>query len=328
MFNLFQGIFYFLLNMSIISALIIILFFIIRTVFGRWIGRNVLFSMWWIALFRMLIPVSLPSSISLINLVDGYITRTVAIPKPFGVVPDVSILNSIKAASQYFPLEYKSGFLESVFRVSGIVWVCGAVLFILSSIIIYNLAASRLREAVLVKDNGMLLRCRDMLKIKREVRLYESGFVDSPVVFGIINPRIIIPKDIPGETLYYALLHELSHIRRRDNLWKVVSILAVCIHWFNPIAWFFLYISAQDMEFACDELVLNIVGDEIRKPYASALAALAAKQRAVFTSFGGTAVRRRIIGIVLYKRVPLLIAALTAAAFIVFGMLLVTNPSL
>lgn len=322
------SVFYFVLNMSITSSVIVVILLLVRAVLAKRIPRAYIFSMWGVLLFRMLVPVSLPSDFSLIGFITGRITRTVAVPKVSQGVPDLSVLNSVQAASQYFPLEYKTMVLENVFRVSGIVWFCGSVFFIISSIVIYHMTAIHLQKAVLIRDKDISQLLEARMNIKGRVSLYKSALVTSPVVLGIINPRIIIPDDINEDVIQYALLHELSHIKRLDNLWRLIFIFAVCIHWFNPFAWMALYVSGRDMEFACDEKVLKSMKDKERKPYANALFLLAAKQQSILTSFGGTAVKDRIVNIAAYKRVSLIMAAVTSIICAVLVVLLITNPAL
>lgn len=322
------SVFYFVLNMSITSALIIIVLLIVRAVFGRYIPKAYIFSMWGIVLFRMVVPVSLPSDFSLIGFITNRMAKTVVVPKVSDMVPDLSVLNSVQAASRYFPVEYKTRVLENVFGISGIVWLCGTAIFIISAIIIYYITAARLEKAVAVKDCRILGILRDRLNVKGRVSLYESAMVSSPVVFGVMNPRVVIPKGMPKDILEYALLHELSHIKRFDNLWRLIFIFSVCIHWFNPFAWISLYISGKDMEYACDEKVLKSMRDEERKPYANALLLLAFKQQSVLTSFGGTAVKGRIMNIAAYKRVSIIMAVITAIICVVLAVLLITNPVL
>ena len=323
-----DNIFYFVLNMSITAALIVIVILIIRGSFSRWIPKSAVYYLWGIVLFRLLVPVSIPSEFSLLNLLSGYLTKTVAVSNGSEIMPNLSTLNSIQAASTYFPLEYKSETLKTIFTVSGFVWICAASIFVIALIVMYNLTAAQLRKADLIRDSGILERCRNRLGIKTKVRLFESSFVVSPIVFGILYPRIIIPPDIDQQSLEYVLLHELTHIERRDNLWKMISMFAVCIHWFNPLAWLFLYLADQDMELACDAKVLGGMAGEDKRYYAEALVSLAAKQRASLTAFGGTAVKRRIMNIVSYKRVSLLMAVITAMICLALAFFLLTNPVL
>ncbi|MHB8125351.1 MAG: M56 family metallopeptidase [Desulfitobacteriaceae bacterium] len=321
-------VFYFVLNMSITAALIIMVLLIIRMSFGRWIPKSVVYSLWGIVLFRLLVPVAIPSEVSMLNLFSGFLTRTVAVPKGFERMPDFSTLNSIQAANAYFPLEYKSDILRIIFTVSGYVWIAGAVILSIALLVMYNLTVAHLRKAELIKDSVVLEMCRSRLKVKSEVRLFASDCVASPIVVGIINPRIIIPQDMDEQTLEYALRHELAHIKRRDNLWKMIALFAVCIHWFNPLVWLSLYIADRDMELACDAKVLKDLAGEERKLYAEALVSLAAKQRFAHTSFGGTAIKRRIINIVNYQRVSLFMVVITAVICLALVLLLLTNPIL
>lgn len=68
------------------------------------------------------------------------------------------------------------------------------------------------------------------------------------------------------------------HIRRADNLWRVLVLLIVSAHWFNPLCWVFLRLFLTDIELSCDECVLLKLGDNHSKEYALSL--LESKQSA------------------------------------------------
>jgi len=324
-------VFYFVVNMSITAALLIMVLLLVRAVFGRWIPQSVLYLLWGVVLFRLLVPVSIPSELSLFNFFDGSLTKSVPIPAgpdvlPEMNLPELSTLNSIQAADTYFPLAYKSAIWTTIFNVSGWVWLGGVFVLFLVLLVLYILATARLRKAVPFSDDGILARYNDRFSLKSGIRLYQSPDVQSPVVVGIIQPRIILPSEIDRQSLEYALLHEMAHVQRKDNFWKMISLLAVCLHWFNPLVWLSFYLADQDREMACDARALKGLAREERKQYAESLVGLAAKQQAMLTAFGGTAVNRRIVSIVNYKRVPLLMAVATTAICLVLGMLLLINP--
>ncbi|WP_440055927.1 peptidoglycan DD-metalloendopeptidase family protein [Pseudoalteromonas sp. T1lg65] len=81
----------------------------------------------------------------------------------------------------------------------------------------------------------------------------------SPFVYGLINPRIYLPRDfrsLAKAEQEVLLLHELTHIRQKDHIavfiWRLVTILA----WFNP---FIAKMEAQfvrAMEYRCDSLTV------------------------------------------------------------------------
>ena len=87
-------------------------------------------------------------------------------------------------------------------------------------------------------------------------------------------------------------------------LWKMLALCAVCIHWFNPMAWAMLYLLGRDLELACDEMVLRYFGQTDRAEYAVSLIDMAEQDRAfslVHTYFGKNAMEERIISIMKYK---------------------------
>jgi beta-lactamase regulating signal transducer with metallopeptidase domain len=323
-----SDVFYFLLSMSITAAIIIAVLLAARAALRERVSKLFIYPLWGIALFRLLVPVSLQSRFSLINLVSGYIARTVTVPQSAHTMPDVAYVNMIRAASSYFPVEYKSEAVEHFFMSSAAVWICGTVIFLIISILAYSLAVSRLREAQIIRDEELVKACSQRLNIKGSIKLYESSLVSTPVVLGIIRPRIIIPPGIPAQDLEYALLHELSHIKACDSLWKVTAVFAACLHWFNPFAWLLLYMLRQDMELACDERVLKVIPDRDRRNYASALVSLAQRQNSILTAFGNTAVRMRILNIAGYKRTPLIMTVSSGIVCIILVIVLATNPIL
>ncbi len=50
--------------------------------------------------------------------------------------------------------------------------------------------------------------------------IYLCDAITSPFVFGIVKPKIYLPFDLDEEERQWVLLHERSHIIRRDFLLK------------------------------------------------------------------------------------------------------------
>ena len=152
-----------------------------------------------------------------------------------------------------------------------------------------------------------------------QIPLYYSDQITSPVTFGILRYSIVLPKtmrsgEFSGQN--YILLHECMHIRNRDNLRKMLALLCVCIHWFSPFVWIWLFLFYRDLELACDEAVLSCLGRETRESYALTLIAFMEQNqnRSIMnSSFGQTAVKERIVSIMNYKKKGLLSVTLSAA---------------
>ena len=152
-----------------------------------------------------------------------------------------------------------------------------------------------------------------------QIPLFYSDQITSPVAFGILHYSIVLPKkmldgDLSGQD--YILLHECMHIRHRDNLRKMLAFLCVCIHWFSPFVWIWLFTFYRDLELACDEAVLSYLGSETRESYALTLIAFMEQNqnRSIMNcGFGQTAVKERIVSIMNYKKKGLLSVTLSGA---------------
>ena len=82
-----------------------------------------------------------------------------------------------------------------------------------------------------------------------------------PGVFGIIRPVLVLPRGIAeqlsAEQLDAIMAHELSHMRRRDNLTAALHMLVEAVFWFHPMVWWLEARLVEERERACDEAVLE-----------------------------------------------------------------------
>ena len=99
----------------------------------------------------------------------------------------------------------------------------------------------------------------------------------APVLVGVIRPLILLPAAALGgwsvEQVEMALLHELAHIRRHDNLITLLQRLAESLLFFHPVTWWLSAWVSLERELCCDRLVVEHTGRP--QAYARMLAALA-----------------------------------------------------
>ena len=300
-------IFYWLLSMSIISALAGGVLLPLRRV--RRIPRRIISLLWLIPLLRMWIPFGIGSKYGLMAVVSKLYTRsiTVALPKEFPYPsPELVSMNMMGLAQDYEPFEYKTPLLEKVFECAAIVWIVVAAALTLAFFIIYAITLYELRDARHLREN-----------------IYVSGKLTSPALYGILRPRIIIPEGMAGDDLTFILLHEQSHRRRGDNFWRMLAFVSAALHWFNPLVWVFLRYALADIELACDERVLRTCGEERKKDYARALVDASFASSVFVSAFGGAGLRVRIENILSYKKLSRLsIIAFDLLAFAIAYVLL------
>lgn len=116
---------------------------------------------------------------------------------------------------------------------------------------------------------------------KRTVKIYENDKVSGPCTIGWLRPGILIPdREYEESEMEWIRLHEMTHIRHRDILWKLLCILVCILHWYNPFAWYLLYQYGKMSEYYCDERCVKGLSMEKKKDYAMFLVREAADKKA------------------------------------------------
>ena len=150
------------------------------------------------------------------------------------------------------------------------------------------------------------------IKLKRHVALacktsdgcYGGACVTAPFTLGILRPRVYLPDDLRGTARQAVLLHEQTHIRRRDPLTKPLFYAVACLHWFNPLAWLAFCTFERDMEAACDEAAVRGRPLPERNAYCESLLHFAVQGCSIPGSlaFGQGSVKERIVHLLHYRR--------------------------
>ena len=109
-----------------------------------------------------------------------------------------------------------------------------------------------------------------------------SPQIPAPYTIGFFRPFIVAPKDLEDSRLSEMILrHEYSHLRCHDSAVKLVCLLVICLHFFNPLALLTLLLYTGFSENLADEAATTGSSLEERKAYATALVNLSAKDRQV-----------------------------------------------
>lgn len=200
-----------------------------------------------------------------------------------------------------------------------IIWITGMILA--ASYFIYGMAKIyflRKNASVITSKSepdlyAQYLECLDKLHIRRKIALYASCRLKSPVSYGFLRPRIIIPQDmdilLSENELRFILLHELQHYKRRDSILNYLACLLQILYWFNPFLWYGFRQMQKDREIACDHSVIDLIGKEQCINYGYTLLRYAKQMRhgmflSPVSTMGGnkSTIRQRIIEIADYKK--------------------------
>ena len=109
-----------------------------------------------------------------------------------------------------------------------------------------------------------ILRTATRLPLQLPIHVLSSPARLEPGVFGIFRPVLLLPENIRDRLTpaqFHAILaHELTHLRRRDNLAAAIHMLVEAIFWFHPLVWWIEHRMVEERERACDEAVLRATG--------------------------------------------------------------------
>lgn len=300
------------LNMSITAGYCVLVVMLLR-VFLRRAPKIYSYVLWAVVWFRLVCPVSIESVLSFVRV------PAQVIPMDIGVreVPEISsgsarvdaVINSgIRLVLPDAAVGDSVNPMQVVLAVAGVIWILVAVF--------------------LIAYNGyVLLRLKRQLAEARQVEanIYEAENLQTPFVLGFFVPRIYLPSDLCGAEREYVLLHEKTHIKRRDYLVKQLAFAVTCLYWFHPLIWLAFFRMCRDMEMSCDESVIRKLGGAVKKDYSASLLALASGRQIVGGSplaFGESSIRQRIKNILRYRR-PTFLASLffvTVLALVLAGL--------
>ena len=109
-----------------------------------------------------------------------------------------------------------------------------------------------------------------------------SPLIGSPYTIGFLKPFIVAPESLADSRLSEMILrHEYSHLRRHDSAVKLLCLLAICLHFYNPLTLLTLLLYTSFSENIADQAATEGFTTEERKAYAVALVNLSARNRQV-----------------------------------------------
>ena len=136
------------------------------------------------------------------------------------------------------------------------VWLSGVCIFLIYHICAYLIFKKRVMASAAKKDSFC------------HIPIYECSELSSPVMIGIIKPKIFLPNvKYTPEEMQLILAHELTHFKRKDLIYKLIMLAANAIHWFNPLVYLMVRSAACELEYACDDDVIKGSGIDFRKDY-------------------------------------------------------------
>lgn len=298
-------------KLNVLAALLIVLVLCV----SKFLSKK--YSVWWrswiwlAVSLALLIPVQIPDYW---NVVHIQIPQQVTEERVPAVNAEVRVQGQ-EAAGETLPTENSLAASESTdlpenttqFREQGIqmpslylmlamVWLAAAALYGLYKLLgSYIVQRELKRWSMPVPDKSLEMNyqklCRKM-KVSHPPKLWMNAKVTTPLLTGLLRPRIYLPSDrYTWKELELLLSHELSHYRHHDLWYKLILQLVCIVYWFNPLLHWMRREADQDLEFLCDERIMKDGAHEERMQYNYLLAQTAAQRRNFYglsTGFNGS----------------------------------------
>lgn len=235
------------------------------------------------------------------------------------------------------------------------IWIIGIFAMIIL-VIKSSLRLRTLEKSALPLQNPevhrLYHRCLKEIRIHRNIPVYSTAFLKSPIIVGLLKPRIYLPIHLISDytlsrsansegiritgypngcnetDMRYMLLHELQHYKHKDAVGSFLMNLAVVIYWFNPLVWYALKEMRNDREVACDTSVLKMLEEDDYEDYGNTLINFVEKvSLSPFPFTTGLAgnikqMKRRIINIASYEKPTFIKRVKGMTAFMLTSVLL------
>lgn len=303
-----------LVNLSISASWLILAVLVLRVVLKK-APKWVMPLLWGVVALRLVCPFSIESALSLIpsaETIPSEIVTETREPVLYEQATLDIVTNPTLPSAAEVPVGVSRQQAQVDFNIYSVLWLAGMAALLVHALVSAGKLKRKLATAILLRDN-----------------IYESEFVDSPFVFGVVKPNIYLPMHMDEGTAAHVIAHEHAHLARRDHWWKVLGYLVLALHWFNPLVWVAYILFCRDIELACDEKVVKGLDGAARADYSQALLSCAAPKRAVAAcplAFGEGNIKTRVKSALHYKKPAFWVAAAAVLAVVIMAVCFLTNP--
>ena len=261
-----------------------------RRVFHNKTRPALRFGLWLLLLLRLTVPFTVNSAIHLIVLPASQPTEAVAARTEASAQPirPATVTNptamptgapdAAKAPTEEAQAERAPAAGLGVSQWLVILWAVGAAAFLVRRVWMRGLLAARVRTSARAPDPETQREFRQLcqeMHIRRPVRLLEMEDITSPALTIGPRPTVLLPSFLTekgrARERRFALLHELTHLRRGDDLILLWYGVLRCLRWFHPVVYLMEKPFRMDMESACDARAVRGMSRQEKLAYAALL---------------------------------------------------------
>lgn len=278
-----------ILKLNIIAAVIILLVKVFAALLKGKVSARWKYFIWLLVTVSLMIPVQLPSTLSLVNFkVQRSSQQDAQAPKPekLSVRPEEnqqitdpapSVSNNTESktevSAQKGYITYESGkWMRIAAVIVTVIWLSVAALKLTGELLSYYLSMKNLkRMSIPVSDPVSIQMYREACRkkhVRRMPELRRNAGLTTPLLAGLFHTRLYLPATgYSAEERKLVFYHELTHYCHGDLWYKMLLRICASIYWFNPFLLIMLKEADKDIENLCDTAVVNRVNKKDHQLY-------------------------------------------------------------
>lgn len=302
-----------LVNLSISASWLILAVLVLRVVLKK-APKWVMPLLWGVVALRLVCLFSIESALSLIpsaETIPSEIVTETREPVLYEQATLDIVTNPTLPSAAEVPVGVSRQQAQVDFNIYSVLWLAGMAALLVHALVSAGKLKRKLATAILLRDN-----------------IYESEFVDSPFVFGVVKPNIYLPMHMDEGTAAYVIAHERAPRPPRPLVEgarlpraRAALVQSAGVGRLHPLL--------RDIELACDEKVVKGLNGAARADYSQALLSCAAPKRAVAAcplAFGEGNIKTRVKSALHYKKPAFWVAAAAVLAVVIVAVCFLTNP--
>lgn len=275
-----------ILKLNIIAAVVILLVKVFAALSKGKVSARWKYFIWLFVTVSLMIPVQLPSTLSLINFkvqrssqlepkTEHHAVRPKESQQLTEAVPSVSnnMESQTEVSAPKGDITYKSGKGTKIAAVIvTVIWLSVAALKLAGELLSYYLSMRNLkRMSIQVSDPVSIQMYREACRrkhVRKMPELRRNAGLTTPLLAGLFHTKLYLPATgYSAEERKLVFYHELTHYCHRDLWYKMLLRVCASIYWFNPFLLIMLKEADKDIENLCDTAVVNRVNKKDHRLY-------------------------------------------------------------
>ena len=275
-----------ILKLNIIAAVVILLVKVFAALSKGKVSARWKYFIWLFVTVSLMIPVQLPSTLSLVNFkvqrssqlepkTEHHAVRPKESQQLTEAVPSAS--NNMESQTEVSApkgyITYKSGKWTKIAAVIvTVIWLSVALLKLAGELLSYYLSMRNLkRMSIQVSDPVSIQMYREACRrkhVRKMPELRRNAGLTTPLLAGLFHTKLYLPATgYSAEERKLIFYHELTHYCHRDLWYKMLLRVCASIYWFNPFLLIMLKEADKDIENLCDTAVVNRVNKKDYRLY-------------------------------------------------------------